>query len=256
MSQSMTTVDFTTYTESVTEALNAVGAAEILSRQERILIKPNLINASPHPVTTPAACCEAIIRYIWECSGAEIVIGEGCGDPSLSTDTVFSSLGYQELAERYGLELVDLNTAPLNRMTNSDCTLFTEMYLPEIAFSHFLISVPVLKAHSLADITGTLKNMIGLAPPAHYGGQSGTWKKAAFHRRMQASISDLNRYRTPDLTLMDASIGLADYHLGGPHCDPPVEKLIAGFNPYAVDREAARLLGIDWRSVGHLRNGG
>jgi uncharacterized protein (DUF362 family) len=255
MNRALSTVDFTTYAESAAAALDAVGAAEVLSRQTKILIKPNLINASPHPVTTPPDCCEAIVRYIRSYSDAEIVIGEGCGDPSLSTDTIFSSLGYQDLADRYDLKLVDLNTAPLKQLTNSDCTLFSEMYLPEIAFSHYLISVPVLKAHSLADITGTLKNLIGLAPPSHYGGQGGTWKKSAFHRRMQASITDLNRYRLPDLTLMDATIGLADYHLGGRHCDPPVGKLLAGFDPYALDREAARLLGIDWQSVGHLRNG-
>lgn len=256
MTDPFATVDFTSYAESVPEALDAVGAAEVLSRQTKILIKPNLINASPHPVTTPAVCCEAIVRYINGCSDAEIAIGEGCGEPSLETDAVFSSLDYTDLADRYGLELVDLNVAPLKKMTHPDCTVFTEMHLPEIAFSHYLVSVPVLKAHSLADITGTLKNMIGLAPPSHYGGQGGSWKKAAFHRRMQASITDLNRYRIPDLTLMDASIGLADYHLGGRHCDPPVGKLVAGFDPYAVDREAARLLGMDWRSVGHLRNGG
>jgi len=60
---------------------------------------------------------------------------------------------------------VDLNRAELVRLENSDCPVFPEIFLPELAMSSFLVSVPVLKAHSLADITGTLKNMIGLAPP-------------------------------------------------------------------------------------------
>ena len=51
---------------------------------------------------------------------------------------------------------------------------------------------------------------------------------------------------------MDASIGLADYHLGGRICDPPVNKLIAGFDPQKVDRKAAGLLGLDWRTIPHL----
>ncbi len=251
---SLAMVDFKSYAESTFEALDAVGAADFLARQRKILIKPNLINASPPPVTTPVALCEAIVRYIRECSPAEIVIGEGCGDPSLETDAVFSSLGYAALAKQYDLTLVDLNAGPLARRMNPGGTVFTEMHLPEIVFSHCLVSAPVLKAHSLADITGTLKNMIGIAPPSHYGGRGGTWKKAAFHRRMQASIVDLNRCRIPDLSVMDARIGLADYHLGGPCCDPPAGKILAGFDPYAVDREAARLLGMDWRRIPHLRN--
>jgi len=64
---------------------------------------------------------------------------------------------------------------------------------------------------------------------------------------------DLNRYRQPDLSLVDASVGMADSHLGGRQCDPPVKKLIAGFDPVAVDRAAAGHLGLNWQDIGHLK---
>ena len=245
-------VEFTGFAVSVAAALDFVGARGVLAAQTAILLKPNLINASPPPVTTPAACCEAVIQYIQSCSKAEIVVGEGCGDPKLETNEIFQRLGYGELANRYGVRLVDLNTASLRRLENPSCKVFPEMYLPEMAFTHFLISIPVLKAHSLATITGTLKNLIGLAPPKHYAGRFGSWQKAVFHGNMQQAIRNLNAYRIPDLTVMDASIGLAEYHLGGAHCQPPVRKILAGANPWVVDREAARLLGLDWRSIPHL----
>ena len=127
------------------------------------------------------------------------------------------------------------------------------MHLPEIAISHYLISLPVLKAHSFSKITGTLKNMIGLAPPQYYSGRFGTWKKAVFHGQMHQSIIDLNTYRTPDLSLMDATVGMPEYHLGGRHCHPPVNKLIAGFDPVKLDRRSAELLGLRWRSIPHLK---
>ncbi len=130
--------------------------------------------------------------------------------------------------------------------------VFPEMYLPEILFTHYLVSVPVLKAHSFSKITGTLKNMIGAAPPKHYSGKYGSWKKAVFHGDMHASITELNLYRTPDLSLMDATIGLPEFHLGGRQCDPPMNKLIAGFDPLEVDRKAAELLGFDWHGINHL----
>ena len=246
-------IEFVSYPESVPEALDAVGAGEVLKEQAAILIKPNLVNASPFPITTPAACVEALIRYVRSCSDAAILIGEGCGDAHLETSEVFDRLGYRELARRQAVELVDLNHAPLVKLENRDCPVFREMYLPEIALTHYLISVPVLKAHSLSEMTGSLKNMIGLAPPKHYSGRFGSWKKAVFHGRMHQSIIDLNRYRTPELSLVDATVGMADYHLGGAHCDPPLNQLLAGFDPVEVDRRGAELLGLDWRRIGHLK---
>ncbi|MHC4178416.1 MAG: DUF362 domain-containing protein [Planctomycetota bacterium] len=246
-------VEFVSYAESVPKALDAVGAGEVLRRQPAVLIKPNLINASPFPITTAAGCVEAVIEYVRSRSEAVIVIGEGCGDSKLETDEVFDRLGYRELARRLDVELMDLNHAPLRRLEDSDRPVFKEMYLPEIAMTHYLISVPVLKAHSLSKITGTMKNMMGLAPPKHYSGRFGTWKKAVFHNKMQQSIIDLNQYRTPDLSLMDATVGMPDYHLGGAHCDPPLNRLIAGFDPVEVDRRGAELLGLKWRNIGHLK---
>lgn len=246
-------IQFESYARSVPEALDAVGAAEVLREQTAVLIKPNLINASPFPITTAVACVEAVILYVRACSEASIVVGEGCGDAHLETDEVFRRLGYTELAQRQAVELVDLNHAPLRRLQDDSCPVFKEMHLPEIAFSHYLISVPVLKAHSYAEITGTLKNMMGLAPPRYYSGRFGSWKKAVFHNKMHQSIIDLNRYRTPDLSLMDATVGLPEFHLGGRRCDPPINRLIAGFDPVAVDRRSAELLGQKWQRIAHLK---
>lgn len=251
----LTSIDFQSYEKSVAVALDDLDAHEQIGAKSGVLIKPNLTNDSPHPITTSSACCEAIVNYVQSCCDARIVIAEGCGDSVLETDQVFAARGYTALAEKYGIRLLDLNHAPLTRVQRPDCPVFPEMVLPEIAFTHYIISVPVLKAHSLAVITGSLKNMMGFAPPEHYSGQYGHWKKAVFHGRMQQSIIDLNRYIAPDLTVMDCSIGMAEFHLGGPHCDPPVAKIVAGYNPWEVDREAAGLLGLDWRTIEHIKAG-
>lgn len=248
----LATIDFSSYRESVPLALNKIGAERTLAKQSAILIKPNLTNASPHPVTTPVDCCEAVIEYIRSCAKVDIVIAEGSGDPSLETGQIFDLLGYRKMAMRRGIPLVDLNTAPLKKLKNKDCSVFPEMYLPEIAFTHFIISIPVLKVHSLATITGTLKNMMGFAPPKYYSGKFGVWKKAAFHENVHQAIIDLNRYRSADLSVMDATVGLKEHHLRGRHCSPPVDKIIAGFDPLEVDREAATLLGLDWTRIPHL----
>lgn len=253
-------VPFTSFEASVPQALEAAGLGSVLTSLEpgrAVMCKPNLVNATPPPVTTPPACVEALTRWVRAHCDAPIVIAEGCGDAMRETPEIFEALGYADLAARLdadlgGVTLLDLNHAPLRRVARDDCTVFPEMLLPEAALDAFLVSVPVLKRHSLARMTGSLKNMMGLAPPEHYGGGGG-WKKSSFHLRMQASVADLARHRAPDFTLMDASVGMAEYHLGGPECDPPLATLLAGFDAREVDREGARLLGLDWKSVGHLR---
>jgi len=248
---SISSIIFETYEKSVPEILDSIDAASTLRNQKKVLIKPNLINISQPPITTSVSCCRAIALYVQKHSSAEVIIAEGCGEPDYETDHVFDTLGYADLALELDVQLVDLNFCETTLLKNESCTVFPEFYMPKIALDSFIISVPVLKAHSLAQITGSMKNMMGFVVPEHYQ-KGGHWKKAAFHARMQESILDLNRYRTPDLTLMDATVGMAEYHLGGAHCNPPVNKLIAGYDSQEVDRIAADLLDFDWHEIGHL----
>lgn len=246
------TIDFSNYEESVCAAFDAVDGGNIVSSFDAILLKPNLVNASVFPITTHPEFVAAVIAIIREYADAPIVVAEGCGSSSMETGEVFAELGYVEMAERLNVELLDLNHAQLVKREIPDLKVLPEMWLPEVAYTHCIVSLPVLKAHSLAGVTGTLKNMMGFAPPKHYQG-GGPWKKSSFHTRMHGAVRDLNAYVTPHLTIMDASVGMAEYHLGGPECDPPIGKVLAGTDGVALDREAARLLGVDWRQVGHLR---
>lgn len=252
MTQALINEIFVDYHTTIAKCLSAAGLTDVLAERRPIMLKPNLVNDSPHPVTTPPALCAALIQSLREVTDAPMVIAEGCGDAHLDTMTVFGRLGYLALSRRFGVPLLDLNEAPLVELVDESCSLFPRMWLPEAAFTHTLISLPVLKAHSLCRFTGSMKNMMGLAPPEHYAGRWGTWKKAAFHHRLDQAIVELNRYRSPDFTVLDATVGLADFHLGGAHCKPPVNRILAGADARAVDRSAAGLLGIDWHAVGHL----
>jgi uncharacterized protein (DUF362 family) len=219
-----------------------------------VLIKPNLVEALQPPITTPVALVEAIVSYLQEkVAGIRIIIGEGTAAKDYSTWHCFSELGYEGLARQYDVELVDLNEEELIEKRNPHCRRFPEMYLPAIVYDSFLLSVPVLKAHSLAGVTLTMKNVIGAAPPSHYQ-RGGHWKKSAFHQDMQQAVLDLNRYRSPDFTLLDATVGMQVAHLWGPVCDPPPGLVAASFDPVAIDAWGASILGRDWRGIGHIRD--
>ncbi len=246
------TSTFISWQESLRPLLELAGLERRLAGAGLILIKPNLVEALAPPVTTPVALVAALLDFLRSVTAARIVIGEGSGAINYDTGHSFAELGYTELARRQGVELIDLNEEKSVRFRKKECRRWPEMFLPEIACDCFLISVPVLKAHTLAGVTLTMKNMMGLAPPSHYR-HGKSWQKSAFHARIQEGIADLNRYRTPDFTLLDATIGLAEAHLRGPACSPPVNLLAAGYDPVAIDAYGAGLLGRRWQDIGHIR---
>lgn len=216
-----------------------------------VLIKPNLVESFLPPITTPVGLIESLVRYLQKNVSARIIIGEGTGALNYDTWKPFQELGYSDLASRLGVELLDLNETELVCRENKNCRRWPKMYLPKIVYESFLISVPVLKAHSLAGVTLTMKNMMGCVPPSHYR-QGNSWKKSAFHDRVQEAVADLNRYRTPDFSILDATVGMPEAHLWGPSCDPPVNILAASGDPVALDAYGAGLLGLNWRDIGHI----
>lgn len=228
------------------------GSREDSGKRGQVLIKPNLVEALAPPITTPVEAVEALVDYIREkAPDLGIIIGEGCGSLAYDTFHCFNELGYTRLAEQKKVELLDLNEEECLTVKVPDYRRWPEMNLPRIIFDSFLISVPVLKAHSLASVTLTMKNMMGAAPPADYQ-QGGGWKKASFHDRMQDSVLDLNHCRTPDFTVLDATVGMAEAHLWGPACSPPVNTLAAGWDPVAIDAYGAGLLKKRWQDIGHI----
>ncbi len=246
--------EFQSWKQSLGPLLDASGLVEgIEGNAGIILIKPNLVEALAPPITTPVGLIESLVIYLKEKTDSRIIIGEGSGAMNYETWHSFQEMGYTDLARSLDIELVDLNEEELVHIRKNECRRWPEMHLPRLAMESFLISVPVLKAHSLAGVTLTLKNMMGLAPPSHYR-QGSSWKKSAFHKGIQDAVADLNRYRTPDFTLLDATVGMSQAHLWGPTCEPPVNRLAAGRDPVAIDSYGTGLLKRDWKNIGHIRS--
>ncbi len=247
------TTKFRDWQQSLPSLLDAAELGVRLADAERILIKPNLVQTAPPPITTPVELVSVLVDYLRRVTHLPITIGDGTGSLQYDTELPFEKLGYRQLAGEKEVELLDLNKAETERRVNPTLQRFPEIHLPKIAFTSFLISIPMLKAHTQAGVTLTMKNMIGMAPPAHYHKQ-GFWKKAAFHHRIQEAIADLNRYRTPDFTILDATIGMPEAHIRGPSCVPPVNRLATSWDPVAIDAYGTALLKKEWRKIGHIHS--
>lgn len=238
---------FTDYRTSVTRALDAIGAAGRLPREGLIIVKPNLTNADPPPVTTPVEAAQAVVEYIRAHTAAEVAIGEGCGKGK--TIDTYRANGYVDLAERMGLRLIDFNTEPSVLSRCDQAKVFREMHLPAVAMDAFIVSLPILKDHSFTGTTIAMKNMFGLPPAPHY---RGSWNKSRLHSpSTDQAVFDLCLHKKPDLCVVDAVTALTGMHLAG---DPlRLDLILASFDPVGVDAVGSRLLGHDPQGLEYLR---
>jgi uncharacterized protein (DUF362 family) len=239
-------IKFYDYDKSINHALDLIGAGARLPQKGLIIIKPNLTNSSPPPVTTSVAAVEAVVLYCKAHTKAKIAIGDGCG--SGRTANVFATLGYTNLARKYGLELIDFNEAETVQLKDRDALQLKEFHMPRIAQQAFIISLPVLKDHSFTRSTIAMKNMFGLAPGKFY---AGGWNKSKLHHpSTDKSVVDVCRYKKPDLSVVDASVALTGMHLAGK--EKKIGLILAGFDPVAVDTIGSQLLGHDPRRLPYL----
>ncbi|MHC4123530.1 MAG: DUF362 domain-containing protein [Planctomycetota bacterium] len=240
-------VKFVDYQTSITKALDLIGVGKCLPSDRLIIIKPNLTNADGPPVTTNVAAAEAVFKYCKKYCLAEIVIGEGCG--SGTTQQAFSANGYTQLADRYGISLIDFNKAEAVLVRNEEAFQLTEFHIPKIVQDAFVISLPILKDHSFTRTTVAMKNMFGIAPEPFY---KGSWNKSKLHSpSTHKSVVDICLYKKPDLSIVDAVVALTGMHLSGRPKN--INLILAGFDPVAVDAIGSRLLGHNPTEIEYLQ---
>jgi uncharacterized protein (DUF362 family) len=247
----MVVVEYRNYRASVTEALERLSLDTLLQRQRRIVIKPNLVIPAPPPVTTNVACVEAVAQFCLERSPAEVVVAEGAG--GTDTDRCFEALGYTDMARRLGIRLVDLDQEEFTWESHPEAVLYDPFPLPHLLRDCFLISVPVLKEHTMTTVTLSLKNMIGICPASQFGGFLNYRKSRTHQDDINRAILDINLYRPIHLAVIDGAIGMRGSHLRGTPVSPPIGLIIAGTDPVAVDAAGARSLGHHWPNITHLR---
>jgi len=216
----------------------ALKELDIKVRGRSVVIKPNLIANRPYPVTTPPDTVGALLDYFRE--GNELIVAEGSGFGD--TREIFRDRGYERLAERYGARLVDLNRDEFEVVELPKAKVLRRFELPLTLKGAYLISAAVLKRHSIARVTLSVKNMLG----ATIGRDKGR-----FHRLgIDESIVDICLYRKPDLAVIDGRVGLSS-ELGGETKKFGV--MIFSEDPVAADAVGTKILGIEPSRVRHLK---
>src|SRR5690554_3407604 len=225
----------------VRKLLEQVRIEEEISPDELIGIKPNLVLASraEEGATTDPELVAGIIEYLQEKGHRNIVILEGSwiGD---RTTRAFEVCGYNDLARKYGVDLIDLQKDAARALeVNGEVINVCQ----EALAVDYLINVPVLKGHCQTRITCALKNLKGCIPDS---------EKRRFHTMgLHRPIAYLNKVLRQDLIIVDGIYGDLDFEEGG----NPVQmnRIIVGKDPVLVDSYVAQLLGYEIDDIPYIR---
>jgi len=211
--------------------LEESGVARRLARESRVVLKPNLVTAkeASSGATTAPEVTAGVIEFLQRLGVRQITIAEG-SCTGCDTRRAFEVCGYEQLARRYGVPLLDLKHDAFREVEAGGLKLEVSRNVLE---ADFLINLPVLKGHCQTRMTCALKNLKGCLPDA---------EKRRFHTLgLHRPIALLSTVLKPHLTLVDALCGDLTFEEGG----TPVrmDRLILGFDPVLVDSYAATLLG-------------
>jgi uncharacterized protein (DUF362 family) len=211
-----------------------------------VILKPNIVEPSPPPTTTDVSVVKGVIEALRAAGITDITVAEGSG----TGDTIenFNMLGYSEL----GARLIDLDKETTLAMPVKNHRVWKEIHIPEILLDKFIVSVPVLKEHSMCGVTISLKNMIGILPAKYYSGHW-VYKKSQVHKYdTEDCIADIISVLSPDWAVVDATTGMMGSHLSGTPIEPPINIVYASDNPLEADVYGCELLGRNWQDIKYL----
>jgi uncharacterized protein (DUF362 family) len=222
-------------------------------RGKRILLKPNLVEYSAERVinTHPLVVAGAA-QALLSAGAASVAVAEGPGHRR-DIEYLLASTGMFDYIRDLKLRFIDLNHDDVRAVPlRSRFTGLNHLQLPvELLQADLVVSMPKLKVHHHAAVTGAMKNLFGTVPGAVYG-----WPKNVLHfHGIDNSIVDLAATVRPGLSIVDGIVGMEG---DGPIMGSarPVGCLIMGRDPVAVDATSARIMGLRPNRITYLQMAG
>ncbi len=199
---------------------------------KRVLVKPNIVSNEPYPTTTHPDTVEACLELLRGLAN-EVIVADGPAFDARDPEYLVEEHVLRESCDKYGIELLDLLSKGIRKVK----TQSLELEVSLMAFEYdFIISLPVLKTHSVCGMTGALKNQLGFLSLSqkshlHYDGD--------VHR----IIAELNQVVKPGLHIVDAiqtMVTTNEVRHGGRTV--ALGYMLAGVNPVSLDAVGLELL--------------
>lgn len=270
------------------DAIDALGGMQkIVSKGDTVFIKPNFVTfpwAQYNNCFHIGECTkpEIIIAVAEEClkaGAAEVIIGDGSHLPTFEWQYAITLDGSTNLVEEATRLTSEYDGKVTLACLENDSPGWIEVpsktSLNKIAISSLVanadkvISIPVAKTHSWAQLTLALKNFIGITPLSRYAQliDNTWWNRGTFDHRSPQAIAqvylDIVESIKPDLSIIDFSIGLEGdgptIDLGGNTVNMKERlgswAIIASTDIMAADATAARMMSHDAGKIKQLTMG-
>lgn len=240
--------------ETIKKAVERANAFEHLSKNAKVIIKPNIVVwlNGPFPkwgVITTSAIMEETVILLKEYGVNDISIAEGSLQINPEEKHIgqksFEGLGYQKLQQRYGVKLLDVWERPFEKVEIADG--LNLKVNTDLMASDFLVNLPVLKTHAQVKVSLGIKNLKGFLNVA----SRKKCHNADFEKGLEYMISCLPKLLPPSATIIDGIYTIER----GPSFDGKSRKsnlVIASSNVLAADMVGAKVLGHDPCDIPYL----
>jgi len=225
--------------KSVKEALKLIDYS--FPRAKKIVIKPNMCYYWDYSTgqTTDPNFVAALIEMFREEISPDVEISIVESDASaMKCKYVFKYLGYEKLAKEYDVKLVNLSEVEAEKATVKVEGEVFEFSVPKIIkYADLRVNVPKMKYISFTKISVALKNIFGCNPYP---------RKFRYHSEIDKVIVALNKIMPFNLHILDGLTvcGAKTLRLG---------LVMASRDPVATDAVAATIMGVNPKSVAHLK---
>ncbi len=186
--------------KSVRKAVELCGGMNFIKPGDTVLIKPNVNSNDPYPGTTNPEVLAEVIEIVKEKGAKRIIVADSSGIPWPNTLKNMEDIGILTVTKRAGVEVYALENMEWIWVKNEGLKYWDRGFrIPKIVKEvDHIINVAVVKTHSIADFTMSLKNFVGFIHRQD---------RVIMHssRYLKEMIGELNIAFTPSLNILDAS---------------------------------------------------
>ncbi len=228
-------IKFRTYLETVPKLLSLIKLEKELEKHDKIILQPQLKNSSSRH--TSPDFIDSVLKFCMENKKQDAKVFIAAGADGESTDKALDKAGYKRLSEKYSVGLIDLNTAETEEIMDGEFLKFDKIMYPKVLLDAFVISLPFLAEDEETEMVSSLSTMLSSFPSKYYSGFFSKAKNKIRNWPIKYSIHDSLKCKFPEFAIFDAS----------------EQGFILAGKPIEIDKQAAKVLGLNWKAVQHLR---
>ena len=220
------------------------GMGRFVARGDVVIVKPNIgwDRTPEQAANTHPAVVASLVALALEAGAKKVKVF----DNTCNTNRrCYERSGIAEAARSSGADVFFMDERKYRRVDIKGEKLREWPVYEDALEADRIINVPVAKHHTLARLTLSMKNLMGLIG----GGRN------LLHQKLDVNVVDLTAYFRPTLTVLDAvRILMRNGPQGGNPKDVEVRNTVAAsIDPVAIDAYGATLFGMKGDDLGFVR---